>query len=349
MSSANPLQEDLDHIIRHSRSVWQNTSGSKIFLTGGTGFFGKWLLESFAWANEQFKLNAQIHVLSRNPDGFKLKAPHLNEMRGIFFHQGDVKDFRFPTHRFDYIIHAATDTDARSSEEVPLATIDTIVTGTRRVLEFSLTCGAKRVLLTSSGAVYGKQPPKISHVSEDYFGAPDASLPSSSYGEAKRLAEVLCSIFHEKYNLETTIARCFAFVGPYLPLDIHFAIGNFIRDVLEKKAINVLGDGTVFRSYLYTADLAIWLWTILFRGHSGRIYNVGSNQEISIAELADKISTLSDSKSGVVISKTPVPGRKPARYVPNIDRAERELGLRCWIGLDEAINRTIRFYEKTTW
>ena len=224
--------------------------------------------------------------------------------------------------------------------------IETIVEGTRRMLEFARLCGAKRFLLISSGAVYGKLPSDLSHISEDYPGAPDPTQLVSAYGEAKRLAELLCTIYQKEYDLEITIARCFAFVGPYLPLDIHYAIGNFIRDGLAGDPIHVSGDGTQYRSYLYAADLAIWLWTILFRGTPGVAYNVGSEDVITIRELAYEVASSFPNSPKVVIAKSPTQDRTSGRYVPSVKKARESLGLDSWIKLKEALQRTIEWNQK---
>jgi len=339
------LEEDLKHIITHTSAVWSRAKRKNIFLTGGTGFFGKWLMESFIRANRQFELDAELHVLSRNPNTFLQKYPDFADEENVVFHQGDVRNFDYPDFEIDYIIHAATDTDDQLIKEDPILILDTILEGTRRVLEFARVRGAGRLLFISSGAVYGKQPPGLTHVSEAYSGGPDLADPGSSYGEAKRLAELLCRIYSNQHPVETTIARCFTFVGPYLNLDIRFAIGNFIRDGLDGKRIQVHGDGTPYRSYLYMADLAIWLWTILFRGTSGKAYNVGSDEEINIAELAKKVRDFFPDSPEVSISKKPASQNPSSYYVPDISQANRELDLKCWIDLDESIRRTIHFFR----
>jgi dTDP-glucose 4,6-dehydratase len=341
----NPLSADLDHILDHTRDLWAQVRGKRIFITGGTGFFGCWLLESFCWANDHLDLRASVTVLTRNPQIFTHKVPHLAAHPAIRLYVGDVRSFDFPAGEFSYVIHAATETSAQLNGGDPLLMLDTIVEGTRRTLEFARQCGAQKFLLTSSGAVYGKQPPEMTHIPEDYVGAPDPLDPRSVYGEGKRVAEHLCALYSKQYGVQTKIARCFAFVGPYLPLDIHFAIGNFIRDGLRGGPICVKGDGTSYRSYLYAADLAIWLWTILCKGESCRPYNVGSDEPISILELAYKVvSCLSDQVEVLVMSK-PVPGRAPARYVPNIDRGKSEIGLQIYIGIESTIRKTISWVE----
>jgi nucleoside-diphosphate-sugar epimerase len=338
------LSEDLDHVLAHTLGLWGELRGGRLFLTGGTGFFGTWLLESFAWANDALHLGAQAVVLSRDSDAFCRKAPHLADHPAVSFHRGDVRDFEFPSGAFSHVIHAATQSGTSASCESPLVMIDTIIEGTRRTLEFTRHCGARKFLLTSSGAVYGRQPPGMSHIPEDYAGAPDPMGPGSDYGHAKRLAEHLCFQYAQRYGIEAKIARGFNFVGPHLPLDAHFAIGNFIGDALAGRPIVVRGDGTPYRSYLYAADLAVWLWTILYRGASCRPYNVGSEEAISIGDLARRIAAVLRRSTAVRFGESPVSGKRAESYVPQTRRARSELGLGQRIPLHEAVERTARWH-----
>ena len=336
---------DLDHILNHTSHLWKEVQGQSIFLTGGTGFFGCWLLESFAWANDQLHLSAKATVLSRSPEAFAAKAPHIANHPAVRLIQGDVRTFDYPAGEFPFVIHAATEASAKLNQENPLLMFETVVEGTHRTLEFARTHGTRQFLLTSSGAVYGKQPPEMTHIPEDYLGAPDTMDPNAAYGEGKRAAEMLCRLYAHRFGLEPKIARCFAFVGPHLPLDAHYAIGNFIRDALRDGPIRVNGDGSPLRSYLYAADLTVWLWTILLKGQPCRPYNVGSDRSINIADLARLVRQVANPGLDISVARKADPSQPLQRYVPSTDRARNELKLEIRFPLEEAIRKTVSWLE----
>lgn len=334
--------DDLNHVLMHTQNLWEELRGQRLFITGGTGFFGRWILETFAHANDRLSLGASAVILTRNPQNFALKATHLTDRDDLKLLQGDVRDFDFPDGDFSHVIHAGTTSGAPVES---LEMFDTILQGTRHVLDFAATHQTSKFLFISSGGVYGKQPPELTHIPEDYHGAPDPQDPNSAYGEGKRAAELLCTLMANRYGFEAKIARCFAFVGPLLPLDAHFAIGNFIRDALQGESIRVSGDGTPYRSYLYTADLAIWLWTILCQGNAGRAYNVGAASEMTIREVAEATSNALGLTSQVLVAKDPIPGQTVSRYIPNVDRARMELGLESRIDLVSSLKKTSLWYK----
>ncbi|WP_419419981.1 NAD-dependent epimerase/dehydratase family protein [Legionella sp. D16C41] len=342
-SQLNLLAKDLNFILLQMGSLWENLRNKRLFITGATGFFGCWLLESFLWANEKLSLNATVTLLTRHKASFVNRYPHLAQNSTFTFLEGDVSNFTFPKEQFDFIIHAATDVGASLDKVKLLSTWNTIVDGTKRVLEFAAYSQAKQILLTSSGAVYGKQTPELSHLLESHSCELKLDEGYSTYAVGKFAAEYLSVLYAKQYNLDIKIARCFTFIGPYLPLTANFAIAQFIRSGLRGEDIIINGDGSPYRSYLYAADLVIWLWTILFKGQILRPYNVGSDQAISIKELALIVSSCFDSKPQVKIMK-PATGALPERYVPNVQRAQVELGLTQQISLVQAIQTTINWY-----
>jgi dTDP-glucose 4,6-dehydratase len=258
---------------------------------------------------------------------------------------GDAAGFEFPDGSFPLVVHAATERYVAPSAEMPASTLDRDLGATRRVLELARSRGARHFLFTSSGAVYGRQPATLTHIPEDYAGAPAATDIASAYGQGKRISEFLCSTYSQVYGFSAAMARMFAFVGPYFPLDRNFAAGNFIRDAMAGGPVEIAGDGTPYRSYLYAADLAIWLWTILFRGQPGRAYNVGSADAVTIADLARRVVSVINPAAPIRIARQPEPGAPALRYVPATERAEKELGLRSLIPLEEGIRRTWEWHK----
>ena len=248
-----------------------------ILLTGGTGFFGKNILR-------KLKDDVNLTILSRDPDKFVNKFPELiKDSNNVAFIKGDIRDFKLsPDIEFDYVIHGATEASAKLEKENPQEMYSVILDGTKHLLNQITGRGVKRLLFISSGGVYGRQQPELSHIPETY-----SPSPLTSYGKGKLEAERLCL----GSGISTSIARCFAFAGPYLPLDTHFAIGNFILNGIRNEPIIIKGDGSPYRSYMYADDLVEWLWAILINGKIGEVYNVGSEEAISIADLAHLVSS----------------------------------------------------------
>jgi nucleoside-diphosphate-sugar epimerase len=329
---------DLDDMLRLGSADFEKLRGTRLFLTGGTGFFGKWLLAALDHAERELNLGLSLPILSRDPRRFFSEWPEVEKRSGWTFLEGHVADVPNLLHRFDYVLHAAADTTAVSTPEQEAERTRAIVAGTQRMLEIAERSKARRMLLISSGAVYGAATGKREGASEDEYQRAKATMP---YGEAKRAAELAC----EESKADYGIARAFAFIGPHLPLDAHYAAGNFVRDALRGGPIEVRGDGTALRSYLYPTDLVTWLIAILTRGQLGTAYNVGSGEVVSTAELARAIAgEVSPAPEVVIQSKQP---QGPQNiYLPNIARAKEELSLRVTVPLREAIRRTLAFYRE---
>lgn len=241
---------------------------------------------------------------------------------------------------FDIVIHSATSSVRVGEEDAASNVISRIVDGTEAILEL-LSGKGTRLLFLSSGAIYG---PQIAPVSELSRTGPDPMDQRTAYAQGKHLPETLCAAASEAGEVSAVIARLFVFVGPRIPLDAHFAAGNFLRDVLEKKQIIVQGDGQTRRFYLCTGDFSEWCWALLARGVSEHAYNVGSPVSVTIAELAGQVAMLTDPLTEVQILGRSL-NAQPSWYVPSTAKPESELGLQPRVGLDEALRRTFSWLQ----
>lgn len=294
---------------------------TKVLITGGSGFFGKSILDYFSRTSSDYSFT----VLSRHglDPAFAASISRSGVLKSqVMQLTGDVRCFEVGSARFDYVIHAATPARADVPDDEMRSII---VDGTANALCQAGKCGARKFMMVSSGGVYGSG--FTGPISEE-----DEPRPYTVYGQAKLLAEKMAV----ESGLYVLLPRCFAFVGPYLDRNAHFAIGNFIRDALEGNDIVIKGDGSPIRSYLDADDLVEWLFAILERGESGRLYNVGSDEAISIRDLACLVRDALGSACGVKVLGVSVPGAANC-YVPNVDRIRGELGVDVHVGLREAI------------
>lgn len=332
-------RDELEGVVELGGDLWRELDGGRLLLTGATGFFGLWLLATLAAARTRHRLDVHAAVLTRDETRARARLGAVAEEPWLTFAAGDVRSFAPSAGPLTHVVHGAADADARLNREQPALVLETVVEGARRVLAAAEAGGARRLLLLGSGAVYGRQPPEVERLSEDAPSALDPLDALSAYGEGKRVAELMAALAPPP--LEAVAARCFAFLGPGLPLDGAYAAGNFVRDALAGGPIRVAGDGTPRRSYLYASDLALWLWTILLRGRAGRAYNVGSEHDVSVGELAAAVAAAVTPSPPVEVARAPARSARPERYVPSTRRAREELGLEETVPLDEAIRRTV--------
>ena len=328
---SNIVHDACSFILEHSPCNFQQLKNKKILIAGGTGYYGKWFLQSFAYINKKLCLNAEMHVVSRSPESFLEKNPTFAEYSDLHFIKGDVRDFEFPSGDFSYLIHAATEVVSGQEKSNPDEMMRVAEYGTENLLRFAKSANVERILLTSSGAVYGPQPCNLANMPETY-----PATPTTIYGKAKKLSEDICM----SSGLPCSIARCYASVGPWLRLDVQYAVGNFIKNVLDGEAIFIKGDGRPYRSYLYTADLISWLWTILLDGENGEAYNVGSDIPVSITELAQAVVKSASSDVPIKYGIKPDFSIPAPRYVPDVSKIKNSLGVAQHFGLNEGIKNS---------
>jgi nucleoside-diphosphate-sugar epimerase len=347
--------EDIQFILAKLRELVPNLQfqGESVLLTGGTGFFGKWLTQALLAMNDAWNLNNHLTLVTRDKDRAMASLPWLISRQDVSFIESDIRSLQ-SKRAFTTIIHAAAAASQDLNQNRPEEMFDTILDGTRQVLKIAELGPCRRLQFISSGGVYGAQPSNIEKVSEDYVGAPNTLDPKASYGEGKRAAELLSAIAARKHGFKLSIPRCFAFVGPYLPMDIHFAAGNFLKSVIDQQPILIGGDGTPYRSYLYSADLTVWLLVMLLRDSPSVVYNVGSEESLSIREVAETMNAAGymaypsrkEMKDPVRIARAADPSAKASRYVPSAKRAEEELNLRAWTNLHTATLKTLNWYKE---
>ncbi len=330
-------EKDLGQISTLSQDFLQDTAGQTVLVTGGTGFVGTWVVESLLRSGRNSpKL---VLVVRSKTKAEKLLGKFLHNAAVEFIEQDVSKKIDFKG-TVDQIWHLATSTglpNGKSSIDIASSTI----LGTFRLLDLaSSQASPPKFMHTSSGAVYGRGLDPNVEITEDLRLANDWLDGHEVYDSSKRSAEMILSEATKEGIVSGKNARLFAFVGPHLPLDAHFAIGNFIKAAIESKPITLTSSGVDYRSYMYAADLVSWLFSYMHSDYNEPI-NFGSDQRISIRECAELVASFAN----VEVSVNSLDAHEATKYVPNIDRARSVLGLDVYTDLPDSIKRTIEWHN----
>jgi dTDP-glucose 4,6-dehydratase/UDP-glucose 4-epimerase len=335
------IEKDILQSIERSCVDVKSFKGKTILVTGGTGFFGIWFLTCLVKIKEKIGSELRIITISRNPENFILNVRNKNILNNIEILKGNIKDINLNNIKVTHLVHMATTNAYETfSGEDQLAKIELLFNGTKNIIN---QCGQnlEKVLLTSSGVAYGIN--KNNRISENDFSGPDTSDIGSALGIGKLLAEFLVAYYAKEYCYKYSIARCFSFAGQYLPLDLHYAFGNFINNYLSNVNINIKSDGQDLRSYLYVGDAIAWLIKLL-EDPDDCIYNVGSENEIKIEDLAKKIACFKNANLKVDIGwiTKQDDNYKRTSYIPCTNKIKtRYPNLKEWTEIDLIINKMI--------
>lgn len=337
------LAEDFERLGAPLLQRCSALDGHRLYLTGATGFFGKSLLALLALLYQR-GVRFEVTALSRDPQRFLAQQPWCAKQPWLSLRAGDVREPWPGEGSHDLLLHAATDTVA-SAHINKQDVLDNLLASARQMVAFCERAGVRRMLLTGSGAQFGAIPNEwaATGIPDNAQIACDPTQPSSAYGEGKRLTELLAALHSQRHGTTIVYTRCFAFVGPGLALDGHFAIGNFIRDALVGRPIQLSSAGQALRSYLYSADLAVWLLLALLEASPGTRMNIGSDEGIRIQELAHRVQAILCRQGGAVKLGRSQPCEERSCYFPAVQQA-KNLGLNVWTPLQLAIRRTA-FWE----
>lgn len=319
-------------------------SGRQILLTGCTGFIGRSILRYVESLPKAHRPDAVIGLARTQANLADLSATY----EWLRTSAQDCTTSITTDQNIDLIIHAATPASAQMIANDPAEMTRIILSTTDRVLEFAESQAAPpQTLFTSTGAVYdwiGRTTP----ATEDDRSAPSPLDVRSCYAEAKRMSELKFAIAANDGVIDLRVARLFAFAGPDLPLNAHFAIGNFINDAVHQRPIRVLGHPDTKRSYMWHDDMSHWLFKIVNMGSNTCAYNVGSDEAIRIGDLAEIVATTARRRGidTVVAIDQQAHTQLPSYYVPNTSLVRNSFGLGSTADIEAIVERMIVHHMK---
>jgi nucleoside-diphosphate-sugar epimerase len=331
------LVSDLEEVVSTSAESLKKLANSRILITGATGFIGTWISSTLMEANERYSLNLELTIITRS-QFLATEKLNLGLLDKVQFIEHDVRN-TFPRElgSFDFYIHGATPSNAITGSNNSELVVDSSVKGLKNLLELIRRGNTvPTVMHLSSGAVYGDASLKLRSIpeNESVVHSPSNLNP---YMFAKIETEKLILEATEKNYIKGTNPRLFAFAGPHIPLDQHFAVGNFLRDRLANMEIEIIGNLGTVRSYMYPTDMCNWLLALLVNPTLETIH-VGSPSPITMDQLA---RTISECTEGIGVRHETIDS-KPSHYVPEIFKTLKFLKVVQKVKLEDAI---VRWWE----
>ena len=327
------ILEDLDDIVEACTDGMRKLSGSSLLLTGGSGFVLRYLVESVLRFNEISGAAPCVLTLpTRDPERLISRyRRQIDAKEVVVVGWTHLRADDLAGRRWDYVLHGAATTDPVRVAQDPDGSYRDATEMAESIVDIAKSSAAKRIVLISSGAVYGEEPANISEIPETFWGGSDVSAPAAAYGKAKRVSELQ----FRRSGLDHRIARVFSVIGPYQDLGLSFAVPDLIRQAANRGLLQLTGNGSARRSYCYATDLTVFLVNLLVGDLRHDVYNVGNRQgTASVGEVADTIAAIF---GGLEVRRGSA--AEPQRdYVPQLDRMHEVYAPR--VGLREALIRT---------
>lgn len=334
---------DTREIIESSFINWNYFKNKIILVTGATGLIGTQIVKALLSANEKYGTNIKILALVRNKEKAKSIFKDYKTTKLLtFLFQDIIKPIKY-SGRVDYIIHTANSTSSASFVKKPVETIDSIVQGTKNILDFAIKARTKSIVYLSSMEVYGEIPlTREESLKENDLGYVDILKSRSSYQEGKRAAECLCAAYVNEYNVPVKIARLAQTIGACVDYNDNRVFTQFARNIAEKKDIVLKTKGETVRSYCYITDAVIALLNILEKGADGESYNVANpNTTCSIKEMAEMLCKDSSTSKLVIKEENDSSYLGTLKYYLDISKIKNLSGWSPHVDLKEAYNRLI--------
>lgn len=313
-------------------------------VTGGTGFLGTWIAEMVAALNDEYKLGITLDLYARHASEWSQKFPHLAGRLDIHVRSQDVRSpFEF-ARGTSYVVHAAGIPNNRVHSSDPLRVQQTTLMGVTNALEAAAQLDGLRRFVNVSSCLVAGQPDRPGALTENAAFALPVGQLNTVYADAKRSAEMVAAIYRSQFRLPVSTVRPFTLTGAYQELDRPWAINNFLRDVLIGSDIRIHGDGSARRSYLYGSDAAWWTLAALVKGEDGAAYNLGSARAVSHLELVEYIGERVLPRPRYVANTAPGKAPRQDDLFPDTSHTERQLGVRESVTLEQAIDKTYRWF-----